>query len=148
MAREAQLQNYVTAFENLTAENLDTDLGKLFAEDVYFKDPFNAVTGKNATLDIFKHMFSTVDAPKFNVLSAAQDMQNHHTAMLYWQFDFVLPSNQSAQRIDGMSRVTFNTLGLVTEHIDYWDAGEQVYSKVPLLGWGIRQVAKRLSASH
>ena len=147
MAREAQLQNYVTAFENLTMENLETDLGQLFAEDVYFKDPFNTVTGKQSTLAIFRHMFSTVDEPNFTVFSAAQDEQNHHIALLYWKFEFILPSNKSAQEIDGMSRVTFNTLGLVTEHIDYWDAGEQVYSKVPLLGWGIRQVAKRLSAS-
>lgn len=147
MAREAQLQNYVSAFENLTEANLERDLGKLFAEDVYFKDPFNAVTGRTETLAIFKHMFSTVDEPKFTVISAAQDLNNHHIAMLYWQFDFVLPSNQSTQHIDGMSRVTFNNLGLVTEHIDYWDAGEQVYAKVPLLGWGIRQVAKRLSAN-
>ena len=147
MPREAQLQNYVTAFENLTEANLESNLGKLFAEDVYFKDPFNAVTGRTETLAIFKHMFVTVDAPTFTVISAAQDLNNHHIAMLYWQFDFVLPSNQSAQHIDGMSRVTFNNLGLVTEHIDYWDAGEQVYAKVPLLGWGIRQVSKRLSAN-
>ena len=148
MAREAQLQNYLTAFEHLTAENLETNLGKCFAEDVYFKDPFNTVTGKQATLHIFKHMFSTVDEPNFTVLSAAQDMQNHQTALLYWKFEFILPSDKSAQKIDGMSRVTFDRLGLVTEHVDYWDAGEQVYAKVPLLGWGIRQVAKRLSASE
>ena len=147
MTREAQLQNYVTAFETLTPENLEHDLGKLLAEDIYFKDPFNNVTGRAETLAIFKHMFASVDAPKFKVISAAQDIQNHHIAMLYWQFDFVMPSNQKPQQIDGMSRVTFDTLGRVKEHIDYWDAGEQVYAKVPLLGWGIRQVAKRLSAS-
>ena len=146
MAREAQLQNYVTAFENLTEDNLEHQLGKLFAEDVYFKDPFNAVTGRAETLHIFKHMFATVNNPKFTVISAAQDLQNHQTALLYWHFDFELPSDKSAQHIDGMSRIAFDHLGLVTEHIDYWDAGEQVYAKVPVLGWGIRQVAKRLSA--
>ena len=147
MTREAQLQNYVTAFENLTAHNLESELSKLFAEDVYFKDPFNAVTGRAETLGIFKHMFATVDDPKFTVLSAAQDLHNHRVAMLYWHFDFVMPSDKSTQHIDGMSRITFDNLGLVTEHIDYWDAGEQVYAKVPVLGWGIRQVAKRLSAN-
>jgi len=146
MSKDAQLQNYVAAFENLTADNLETNLGKCFSAEVYFKDPFNAVTGRTETLGIFKHMFATVDNPKFTVISAAQDLKNPHIAMLYWQFDFVLPSNKSPQHIDGMSRITFNHSGLVTEHIDYWDAGEQVYAKVPLLGWGIRQVAKRLSA--
>ena len=147
MAREAPLQNYITAFENLSAENLEHTLAPLLADTVFFKDPFNEVSGKKATLHIFEHMFSTVDAPKFSVHAAAQDMQNQGIGLLYWQFHFRLPSNSSSQKIDGMSRITFNTLGLVTEHIDYWDAGEQVYAKVPLLGWGIRQVMKRLSAT-
>lgn len=144
--QDATLQAYVNAFETLTPDTLDTNLGLLLADNVVFKDPFNHVTGRTATLAVFKHMFATVSHPKFTVFMAAQDPNMTRCALLYWQFDFELPSNQSAQQIDGMSRVTFNTEDLVSEHTDYWDAGEQVYAKVPLLGWGIRQVIKRLSA--
>lgn len=141
------LQNYVIAFENLNVDNLENGLGRLLAEQVFFKDPFNAVTGRTETLAIFKHMFATLKSPKFKVISAAQDQNNPQIGLLYWQFNFVLPSNSSAQEIDGMSRVSFDESGLVIAHIDYWDAGEQVYAKVPVLGWGIRQVIKRLAAS-
>lgn len=141
------LQGYINAFENLNSDNLETGLGQLFAKEIKFKDPFNAVSGRAKTLAIFKHMFTTVQSPQFKVVSAGQDLKNPHIALLYWQFDFVLPSNNSPQQIDGMSRVTFNEAGLVIAHIDYWDAGEQVYAKVPVLGWGIRQVIKRLTAN-
>ncbi len=144
MTNKAKLQAYVSAFENLTPQSLETDLAPLFANKVFFKDPFNAVTGKQATLAIFKHMFKTVSYPKFTVTSAAVDGD---IGLLHWQFNFVLKSNQSQQQIEGMSRIRFDSQGLVSEHIDYWDAGEQVYSKVPLLGWSIRQINKRLTAS-
>ena len=142
------LHDYLVAFENLTPANLETDLAPLLAEDIFFKDPFNAVTGRQATLNIFKHMFATTEAPKFKVISYAADGLDEQVGLLYWVFDFKLPANHTPVKIEGMSRVTFNPAGLVQSHIDYWDAGEQVYAKVPLLGWGIRQVIKRLSANQ
>lgn len=145
--QQIPLQRYIDAFENLSSDNLEASLGEMLAETITFKDPFNTVSGRANTLTIFKHMFATVQSPKFKVISAGQDLKNPDVALLYWQFNFVLPSNNSRQHIDGMSRVSFDHSGLVTAHIDYWDAGEQVYAKVPILGWGIRQVIKRLTAN-
>lgn len=34
----------------------------------------------------------------------------------------------------------FDDSGKVIEHIDYWDAGGQVYERLPLLGSILRQV--------
>lgn len=148
MTDNPHLNAYIQAYENLTTDNL-LQLGELFSEQVVFKDPFNHVQGKDATLAIFKHMFATTQTPKFNVINAAM---HKDIGLLYWHFDFVLPSKQnqqniqSVQNIRGMSRVRFDQNGLVTEHIDHWDAGEQIYSKVPILAWLIKQVKKRLSA--
>jgi hypothetical protein len=33
----------------------------------------------------------------------------------------------------------------VAEHIDHWDSGEQFYRRLPVLGWLIGLVRKRLS---
>jgi len=142
MTDNPNLSAYIQAYQNLTTKNLP-ELGELLSEQVVFKDPFNQVQGKTATLAIFEHMFATTQSPQFNVINAAM---HQDIGLLYWHFDFVMPSNQSQQSIQGMSRVRFDKNGLVTEHIDHWDAGEQVYSKVPILGWLIKQVQKRLSA--
>lgn len=142
MTNNTLLRDYIQAFQTLTEDSLP-QLGALFSEEVFFKDPFNAVTGRQATLAIFEHMFATTNSPKFMVMDAAMDGQ---IGLLYWQFHFIMPSNQLAQKIEGMSRIKFNDVGLVCEHIDYWDAAEQVYSKVPVLNWFINQVKKRLSA--
>jgi hypothetical protein len=46
--------------------------------------------------------------------------------------------------IDGMSEVKFAPDGRVLEHIDHWDAGGQVYAKLPLIGLIIRWVQRKL----
>ncbi|MDX1347897.1 MAG: nuclear transport factor 2 family protein [Thiomicrorhabdus chilensis] len=138
-----QLQDYIEAFENLSETTLLTQLALLFDTNVVFKDPFNCVTGKAETLHIFQHMFATLEQPQFKVSHRALD---GHVGFINWVFQFRLQPNKPVTAIEGMSRVRFNQQGLVTEHVDFWDAGAEVYAKVPLLGWGIRQVAKRLSA--
>ena len=52
MDRPQRLKSYIEAFEQLTHESL-SKRGELFREDVYFKDPFNALNGKQATIAIF-----------------------------------------------------------------------------------------------
>ncbi|WP_321322809.1 nuclear transport factor 2 family protein [Thiomicrorhabdus sp.] len=139
------LNRYIKVFENLTEQTLISELLPLLCEQIHFKDPFNDVIGKKATFIIFKHMFSTLDDPKFLVKHSALE---NHTAYLHWQFTFYLKNSAKQQKIDGLSQVTFNSTGLVKAHIDYWDPAEQVYSQVPILNWLIRLVAKRLSAKN
>jgi len=147
MDRPQKLQSYIDTFEQLTPESL-SKLEELFSEDIHFKDPFNAVTDKAATLAIFEHMFATTENPKFIVTNAAME---NDIALLYWTFHFQLPSKNSSkpnkQIIEGMSRVCFDENGLVKEHIDYWDPAEQIYSQVPVVNWLLKLIRKRLSAS-
>ena len=35
---------------------------------------------------------------------------------------------------DGLSRVSFDAQGRVTEHLDYWDPVEAIWAGVPVLG--------------
>lgn len=141
---EVALKNYINVFENLTAKSLTSDLMPLLSEQVRFKDPFNDVQGRQATLRIFEHMFETVNSPKFAVKHSALEGQ---IAYLHWDFTFRLKDKPDIKKIEGLSQVTFDLPGLVTAHIDYWDPAEQVYSQIPVLNWLIKQVAKRLSAS-
>lgn len=137
------LQRYTVAFESLTRQNLRSDLGPLLDENVYFKDPFNTLKGKQATLHMFEHMFDSLKTPFFKVRHQALDRD---TALIEWEFFFAMKQGEPLRRIEGMSRVTFSAKGLVDEHVDFWDAGEQVYAQIPLLRWGIKQVKRRLAA--
>ena len=138
------LNNYKQLFENLSIKTVETDFLQVFSSDVYFKDPFNAVRGLPHLQHIFQHMFATLHEPQFRILDLAG---NQNSGFLEWQFTFKLKANADSQLIKGVSKIEINTQGQVCSHIDYWDTGEYVYLKIPLLGRLIAFINKRLSSS-
>jgi steroid delta-isomerase len=49
-----------------------------------------------------------------------------------------------AWRIEGVSMVRFDAEERVVEHIDYWDAAEQFYGRLPVIGTLLRGIGRRL----
>jgi steroid delta-isomerase len=136
------LARYVGCFEQLKPERLDM-LADLFAEQAHFKDPFNDVRGRMAIRRVFAHMYSRLLAPRFEVTAQALD---GNVALLHWRFFFKTHANDPEKTIEGMSRVLFDSDGRVAEHLDHWDAAEQVYAQVPILGFFLRRLRAHMSA--
>ncbi len=136
------LDAYQKLFEHLSIEVVEKDFSAIFSEQVHFKDPFNEVYGLDKMQAIFYQMFANLYQPKFTVLHTAGAGE---TGYLHWQFDFKLKAEGKVQQIIGLSKLVINEQQQVVSHIDYWDAGEFVYSKVPILRSLIGLVKKRLS---
>ncbi|MET0982832.1 MAG: nuclear transport factor 2 family protein [Telluria sp.] len=134
------MERVVRFYETIDAHTLHTALAAVYAPDARFKDPFNEVIGVAAIGAIFVHMFEQVGEPRFKVTAQmAQDGQ----AFLVWEFRFRLKQlAKGEQRIRGASHIRFNGAGLVAEHRDYWDAAEELYEKLPLVG-GLMRLLKR-----
>ncbi|MFU2486082.1 nuclear transport factor 2 family protein [Thauera sp. WH-1] len=131
----------VARFYETLAPHTLAGLDALYAADARFKDPFNEVVGTAAIRRIFAHMFDTVDAPRFVVTERiAQGAQ----AMLGWDFHFVLRGRPVV--VHGVTHLRFDAGGRVVLHRDYWDAAEELYEKLPLLGTLMRALRRRLSA--
>lgn len=127
----------IAQYEALKPAGLDA-LAALYAEGCRFKDPFNEVQGRAAVRRIFEHMFETVKAPRFVVHDALVEGAQ---CFLSWDFhagDFV---------IRGASHLRFDAAGLVAEHRDYWDAAEELYEKLPVIGAVMRLLKRRLKAT-
>ena len=144
IAIEEVLHSYQALFENLSLEVVEKDFLAIFAEQVHFKDPFNETYDLASLQKIFRHMFTTLQQPKFTVLHTAGAGK---TGYLDWQFDFNLKPEGKAQQIKGLSKILINDQQQVIAHIEYWDAGEFVYSKVPILRNLVGLVNRRLSVN-
>lgn len=128
-------------YETLSAASLQQDLARIYASDAQFKDPFNEVHGLVAIEAIFQHMFRKVDNPRFVI---TLQVQQGDDAFLTW--DFLLNFGGREQCIRGASHIRFNQAGLVQVHRDYWDAAEELYEKLPVLG-ALMRLLKRASKS-
>ena len=134
------LDDYIEYFERLSARSIRL-IEKLAEPGMRFKDPFNDVQGLDAFERIFRHMFEHLEKPKFEVQDYAWG-QDGQTVYLRWVLRYELRGQK--RRIDGMSEVFFSNGGKVLSHIDHWDAGEQFYERLPLLGGMIRFVKSKL----
>ena len=137
---DPRVQAVVALFESLAPADLPSLRG-VYAADARFKDPFNSVQGLPAIARIFQHMFRQLDAPHFTV----RDIVGEGDALfLTWDFDFrTRGQGARAMRIHGASHLLFGTGGQVTMHRDYWDAAEELYEKLPLIGALMRWLKRR-----
>ena len=132
MNRDAELQRLVHFYETLSEQTLREELTRLYAPGVHFKDPFNDVHGVDKVVPIFEHMFVQVNAPRFVVKTA---LVQGSDAFLTWEFLFTMKRHSKApQCIRGATHIQFDAGGAVALHRDYWDAAEELYEKLPLLG--------------
>lgn len=141
-----QLDALVRCYHELTAQTVDC-LAGFYAEDAYFKDPFNEVRGREAIQRIFAHMFTQVAEPRFVVTESVVDAGG---AMLVWAFHYRarLWGPGKVQVIRGTSHLKFDAAGKVIYHRDYWDTAEELYMKVPVLGPLIRGLRRVISVAQ
>ena len=118
---------------------------EFYSADAYFKDPFNEVRGVAAIQHIFSHMFRQVGAPRFIVSERVVD---EHAVLLVWTFHYLVRKwgKDQAQVIRGVSHLKFDADGRVNFHRDYWDAAEELYMKLPVLGMLMRRLRRALAA--
>ncbi|MBL8349952.1 MAG: nuclear transport factor 2 family protein [Burkholderiaceae bacterium] len=137
---DPRVQAVIALFEGLTPADLPALRG-VYADDASFKDPFNEVQGLAAIAAIFEHMFRQLDDPRFTVRELVAEGD---ALFLTWDFDF-RRRGAGAMRIHGASHLRFDAGGRVAMHRDYWDAAEELYEKLPLVGalmrWLKRQAA-------
>ena len=140
--RAACIERVVDFYQTLSPQSL-TRLGDIYAPQARFKDPFNEVVGVEAVRAIFQAMFDTLREPRFVVTDVAGDGR---AACLLWEFHFCSPriARGAPQRIRGASWLTFDEQGRVELHRDYWDAAEELYEKLPLVGSLMRWLKSKL----
>ena len=143
-SREAAEQ-IARLFETLTPQSLP-QLAALYTEGARFKDPFNEVFGTAAITHIFEHMFESLQEPRFVV---TQRIVDGTQLFLVWEmhFRFKRFDTVSPQVIRGGSHLTLTPDGRISDHRDYWDAAEELYEKLPVLGALMRLLKRRLKAT-
>ena len=137
------VEQIVQFFETLTPASV-ARLGEYYDPQARFTDPFNEVVGVPAITRIFEHMFVSLHQPRFVV---RERVQHGAQCFLTWEFRFYFKGYKVGQEqvILGASHLVFSETGLITVHRDYWDAAQELYEKLPVLGSLMRWLKKRAS---
>ena len=141
--RDERVARAVAVFERLTRENL-ASLAAIYAEDAHFRDPFNEVRGFPAIERIFDDMFVRLADCRFEFLDAVCDEGG---ALLTWDMHLRFRSYRpdTPQVIHGATHLKFGATGRISHHRDYWDAADELYAKLPLIGPVMRYLKRRMA---
>lgn len=143
---QAGIERAIDFFEQLQPTDLSR-MGDIYATQARFKDPFNDVQGVAAITRIFAHMFEQLNEPRFVV---TQRVVHDTQCFVTWDFLFSSPSVQQGapQCIRGATHFQLtleNGLWRISLHRDYWDAAEELYEKLPLIGPVLRWLKRRMA---
>ena len=117
-------------------------MGEFYTAEAWFKDPFNEARGLAEVQRVFNHMYVALDQPHFVVTGQLVDGAQ---CFLTWNFVFRFKRFSPAvwQTVRGGSHLQLNADGLITSHRDYWDAAEELYEKLPVVGSLMRWLKRR-----
>jgi ketosteroid isomerase-like protein len=140
---DPRVERVIGFFEALGPEDVQR-LRELYVDDAFFKDPFNEVHSRAAIEGIFRHMFVALDGPRFVIVDAlAQGDQ----CFLSWEFHFRMKRfDRAPQVIRGGTHIRFAPDGRIAMHRDYWDAAEELYQKLPVVGALMRWLKRRANS--
>ena len=143
-AHRQHFTDIVTYFETFTPQSIPR-VAEFYAPDAYFKDPFNEVRGLKAIEGVYSHMFEALTAPRFIVTSQIVDGS---ACFLIWDFKFYFKSydKTTEQTVRGGSHLVLDANGKITSHRDYWDAAEELYEKLPVVGGVMRWLKRRANS--
>ena len=133
----------VARFEQLSPQDLPR-LAEIYTPGARFKDPFNEVQGVAAITRIFEHMFVSLEDPRFVIRDRVVQGDQ---CFLSWDFMFRMKRfNRDEQVIRGGSHLRLAADGRITDHRDYWDAAEELYEKLPVVGALMRWLKKHANS--
>jgi steroid Delta-isomerase len=137
-----RIEDIVRYFETITPDSL-ADMGRVYTEDAYFKDPFNEVKRLEDIRAIFERMFEGLVEPRFEVVNRIVDGDQ---VMLEWNFTFRVRrwKPETVQLIHGVSHLRLAPDGRIAYHRDYWDVADELYSKLPLIGGLMRFLRSKM----
>lgn len=122
-----QVQKVVKWYESLSPITLSS-IGEVYADDVFFKDPFHEINGIAELKKVLERVFEQVPTAKFFILDVVEE---EDIAFMNWQVAFMAFGKE--QVIHGASHMKF-AANKVNYHRDYWDSSEELFGKIPVVG--------------
>lgn len=122
-------------------------LGDFYAAEAEFQDPIHRVKGVKAIEAYYSRLYKNVDSIRFDFKSASE-IDDFVT--LEWTMRLRTPALNSGRDIalDGVSLIRFDgKTGKVIHHRDYFDMGEFIYERIPVLGSAVRLIKNKMKGA-
>lgn len=136
------LQDFVEFYQQLD-KNSANQLCHIYSEEITFIDPLSTHKGLPALTAYFANLLSNTNGCNFII----QEL-NHQGDMAFvsWEMSFSHPKLNAGKyiEVEGMSRIQIKDNKIVFQR-DYYDLGNMFYEHLPLLGYLVRYLKRKLA---
>ena len=140
MSNADPFAGYLSAWTNLPTDGA-APMGPWLADGFQFADPFAEVQGADAAM---RHFQSAADKLHDLTITVEDVVADGALAYATWRFTFRRKANGQRWQFIGVAALKQDlAVGRLIAHTDHWDAGSQLYARLPILGPIIRLVARR-----
>ncbi|HEY3982407.1 nuclear transport factor 2 family protein [Cedecea sp.] len=142
-ATPSAIQRFVDYYAGLDKQPPST-LAGLYETDATLIDPFGQHQGLAEIQRYFTHLLARVAYCRFSIDPPLCDGSRFAVT---WTMHWSHPRIAGGERLSlpGCSFVDIQN-DLIIHQRDYYDAGEMLYEHLPLLGWAVRGVKRRVRA--
>ena len=133
-------------FNSLSKDSLEL-VDQFYDPNAQFIDPVVNFTDRNQIKKYYAKLYKDVESIRFEFKSHVQSNQEH---AVVWTM--VLKAKLDPKKpivVDGVSLIRFGgPENKAVYHRDYFDMGEFVYERIPVLSLVIRKIKQALSGGH
>jgi hypothetical protein len=120
-------------------------LADIYSDDIQYRDPLHAFNGLQNLTDYYARMMRELIECRFE-FHHSMEMSERGEAILFWTMHYRHKKLAKGKLLEltGNTHLLFNEK--VYYHRDYFDAGSMLYEHIPLMGYVIERVKKRVGA--
>lgn len=133
-------------FDNLSSAQMSLVEG-FYDKNAVFQDPIHKIKGVPAIRAYYEGLYKNVEAIRFEY---GKSLESDDTVSLSWRMYLQAAGIEGGKEItvDGVSLITFGgDEGKAVLHRDYFDMGEFIYERVPVLKNILGFIKKRLAGN-
>jgi ketosteroid isomerase-like protein len=145
-AMAGNLERSKEFFDKLSSSNMNLVEG-FYDKDAVFQDPVHQLKGVPAIRAYYEGLYKNVEAIRFEY---GKSIESGDMVSLTWRMYLKASGIEGGKEItvDGVSVITFGGKeGKAVMHRDYFDMGEFVYERVPVLKSVVAYIKKRLAGN-
>lgn len=131
------------AFQRLDKDHLEV-VDEFYDKIADFHDPIGSIKGSENIKSYYREMYKNVNWIKFDFIDS---VQQDKTVTAVWIMSYSTDKLKDGEviQVQGTSIIKFGgTEDKVMYHRDYFDVGAMVYEHIPVLGWAVRKVKRKL----
>lgn len=140
------IEEFCSIYRDLTKIS-SSDLQRIYTDNVEFVDPITTHYGLGEVQQYFANLKDAATSCEFTIYDVMYCTDNPAgiSHVLNWKMKLVLKKPNKCVFLSGTTQLKENEDGFYY-HRDFYDLGEMVYEHIPVLGWCVKAIKRKLAS--